>query len=87
MNCVVEYCKNEFYSQFDSESLSNQISKNTNLYIKEISAEMLYIVNKVMTTDPCSHFYVEVCRQVYELLEKLYEEHSDNLEIDETIFE
>lgn len=87
MNCVVEYCKNKFYSQFDSENLSNQISKNTNLSAKEISAEMLYIVNKVMTTDPCSHFYVEVCRQVYELLEKLYEEHSDNLEIDETIFE
>lgn len=87
MNCVVEYCKNKFYSQFDSENLSNQISKNTNLSVKEISVEMLYIVNKVMTTDPCSHFYVEVCRQVYELLEKLYEEHSDNLEIDENIFE
>ena len=86
MNSVVEYCKNEFYSQFDSENLSNQISKNTNLSVKEISAEMLYIVNKVMTTDPCSHFYAGVCRQVYELLEKLYEEHSDNLEIDETIF-
>ncbi|WP_243447942.1 SEC-C metal-binding domain-containing protein [Clostridium tetani] len=87
MNCVVEYCKNKFYSQFDSENLSNQISKNTNLSVKEISTEMLYIVNKVMTTDPCSHFYIEVFRQVYELLEKLYEKHSDNLEIDETIFE
>ncbi|CEQ29784.1 SecC motif-containing protein [[Clostridium] sordellii] len=87
MNSVVESCKNGFYSQFDSENLSNQISKNTNLSVKEVSAEMLYIVNKVMTTDPCSHFYVEVCRQVYKLLEKLYEEHSDNLEIDETIFE
>lgn len=86
MNCVVEYCKNKFSSQFDSESLLNQISKNTNLSVKEISDEMLYILNKVVVTDPCSYADISVCRQVYELLEKLYEQHSDDLEIDETIF-
>lgn len=86
MNCVVEYYKNKFSSQFDSESLLNQISKNTNLYVKEISDEMLYILNMVVVTDPCSHADILVCRQVYELLEKLYEQHSDDLEIDETIF-
>lgn len=87
MNSVVEYCKVEFYSQFNSDKLLNQINKNIDPSITEISDEMLYLLDKMVTTDPCSYWNTSVCGQVYELLEDLYNNHSDTLEIDETIFE
>lgn len=41
MNSIVKYCKYNFYSQFNLENLLNQINKNINLEISEISHEML----------------------------------------------
>lgn len=87
MNSVVEDCKYEFYSQFNLENLLNQINKSINPDISEISREMLYILDKILTTDPCSYWSTSVSKQVYELMEDLYNQHSDTLEIDETIFE
>ncbi|MGO5066606.1 MULTISPECIES: YecA family protein [unclassified Clostridium] len=87
MNSVVEYCKDNFYSQFDSDKLLDQINKNINSFITEISHEMLYLLDKIVTTDPCSYWNTSVCAQVYELLEDLYNNHSGTFEIDETIFE
>lgn len=87
MNSVVEYCKDNFYSQFDSDKLLDQINKNINPFITEISHEMLYLLDKIVTIDPCSYWNTSVCEQVYELLEDLYNNHSGTLEIDETIFE
>ena len=87
MNSVVEYCKYKFYSQFNLENLLNQINKSINPDTSEISHEMLYILDKILTTDPCSYWNISVSRQVYELMEDLYNKHSDTLEIDETIFE
>lgn len=87
MNWVVEYCKANFYSQFDSDKLLDQISKNIDPFITEINHEMIYLLDKILTTEPCSYWNTSVCRQVSELLEDLYNNHSDVLEIDETIFE
>lgn len=87
MNLVVEYCKTNFYSQFDSDNLLNQISENIDPFISEISHEMLYLFDKIVITDPCSYWNTSVCTQVYELLEDLNNNYSDALEIDETIFE
>ncbi|WP_278320124.1 SEC-C metal-binding domain-containing protein [Haloimpatiens massiliensis] len=87
MNWVVEYCKAKFYSQFDLDKLLDQIDKNIDLCITEISHEMLYLLDKIVTTEPCSYWNTSVCGQVYKLLEDLYNNHSNDLEIDETIFE
>ncbi|MDY2882796.1 MAG: SEC-C domain-containing protein [Romboutsia timonensis] len=87
MNLLVEYCKDKFYSQFNIENLLNQINKSISPDISEISHEMLYILYKILTSDPCSYWSTSVFRQVYKLMEDLYNKHSDTLEIDETIFE
>ena len=87
MNLLVEYCKDKFYSQFNIENLLNQINESISPDISEISHEMLYILYKILTSDPCSYWSTSVFRQVYKLMEDLYNKHSDTLEIDETIFE
>lgn len=87
MNLVVEYCKNMFYSEFDSNKILRKINKNIDPSTTEINNEMIYLLNRIITTDPCSYWNTSVCEQVYELLEDLYTYHSDSLEIDETTFE
>lgn len=87
MNYVVEHCKYEFYSQFNLENLLNQINESIYSDIGEISHEMIYILDNILTSDPCSYWNTSVSRQVYELMEDLYNKHGDALEIDETIFE
>lgn len=87
MNDVVENCKNYFYSQFNSDNLLNEINKKLDLSITTISHEMLYILNKVLSIEPCSYFNVVVCKEVYELMEDLYDKYGKDLEVDEEIFE
>ncbi|WP_280527039.1 SEC-C metal-binding domain-containing protein [Clostridium senegalense] len=84
---MVEYCKNEFYSQFNSDKLLNQINENLDLSITGVSHEMLYILDKILSTDPCSYWNISVCKEVCELLEDLYNGYSEALEIDEEVFE
>lgn len=87
MNLVVEYCKHKFYSQFNLENLLNRINESINPDISEINHEMLYILDKILTSNLCSYWSTSVYRQVYELMEDLYNKHSETLEIDEIIFE
>lgn len=87
MNLVVEYCKNMFYSGFDSNKLLEKINEDIDPFTTKINYEMTYLLNRIVTTDPCSYWNTSVCKQVYELLEDLYTYHSDSLEIDETTFE
>lgn len=87
MNLFFEYCKSKFYSQFDSDKLLDQINKNIDLFTTEINHEFIYILNKMLTVEPCSYWDKSVCNQVFTLLENLYSKYGDILEIDETIFE
>lgn len=87
MNFFVECSKYKFYSQFDSDKLLEKINKNIDPSITEINYEVLYILHKIVTIDPCSYWNKSVCNKVFSLLEELYNKYSDLLEINETIFE
>lgn len=87
MNDVLEFCEKMFYNQFDSNTLLNRINENIDPFTSNINNEMTYILNRIITTDPCSYWNIPVYKQVHELLEDLYTNHSDSLEIDEITFE
>jgi hypothetical protein len=87
MNLAVDFCIDKYYSQFDSTNLLNQINENIDPLLTNINHEMIYIFNRILTTDPCTYWDASVCRQVYELLEDLYNNCGGALVINETIFE
>lgn len=86
MNMVNAYCKIKYYKQFDSDSLLEQVQKKVDSSISNISKEMLIVFNKIITTDPCTYWDVDVYKQTTFQLESLFQTYGNIVEIDDSAF-
>lgn len=86
MNLVKPYCKSKYYTEFDSTQLLEKIQKNIDPSVTELSKEFQFIFHKMLYTDPCSYWNKDVYNQTSSLLETLFQNYGNQLEIDESIF-
>ena len=80
------YCDAAYYREFDSLALLSDVQACINPSICEFSKEFQFIFHKMLHTDPCSYWDKTVYEQVITLLEKLFQDHAAQLEIDEHTF-
>lgn len=86
MDLVKAYCKSKFYNEFDSSSLLEQIKTHIDPTITTLNREFQIIFDKVLNNDPCSYWNKDVFNQTAFLLETLFQNNGNQIEIDETIF-
>lgn len=86
MNLVKPYCISKYYSNFDSISLLQEIQNLIDSSATSLSREFQFIFHKVLYTDPCSYWNKDVYSQTSSLLEMLFQNYENQLEIDESVF-
>ncbi len=86
MNITTQYCKSKYYSEFDTEQLLEEIQKQIEPSLTELCEEFQFIFHKMLYTDPCSYWNKEVYGQTFFLLETLFQNYGNQIEIDESIF-
>lgn len=83
---ISNYCKMRYYNQYDSKQLLHQVQGKIDKNINHLSYEMLYVFWQMLNIDPCSYWKSSVFLQTYSILESLYKSHSQQINVDETIF-
>lgn len=86
MNLVLEYCMSKYYIEYDSEALLDKIQKSIDPQITNLCKEFQFIFHKMLYNDPCLYWNKDVYVQTSSLLESLFQNFGNNLEIDEPIF-
>jgi hypothetical protein len=76
----------KYYSEFDTKQLLGQIQNHIDPSVKGISEEFQFIFHKMLFKDPCSYWNKSVYNQTYSLLETIFRNYGNQLEIDESIF-
>lgn len=80
-----DYCHWKYYSEYNIEELLKDVKKiDSNVTI--LHEAFVFIFNKILHTDPCSYWNKDVYIETLTLLEKLYSNYRNQLNIDETIF-
>lgn len=86
MGLIKAYCTLNYYSEFDSKSLLQEIQNRIDPSVKSIINEFQLIFHNILYTEPCSYWNESVYNQTIYLLETLVKDYGNNIEIDETTF-
>lgn len=86
INLVKPYCISKYYGEFDSAPLLKETKKHIDASVTKLSKEFQFIFHKMLYTDPCSYWNKDVYNQTSSLLESLFQNHGNQLEVDEPIF-
>lgn len=80
------YCNYKYFNEYDSSVLLNDVQKNIDSSTSCLNKEFLYIFYKMLNIEPCSYWNNDVYKETYSQLENLYKTNSNQLNIDENIF-
>lgn len=81
------YCKNRYYSEYDSTAVLIRLQEELSTPINDISHEMLLPLYKLCFDTPYSYWNKDVAKQTLEKLENMYLQNPKNIIIDEATFE
>lgn len=72
MNSPKSYCEWNYYNQFDSAALFNEVREQINPDITKLEKEFQYLFYKILHTDPCIYWDKVVYTHTISLLENLF---------------
>lgn len=86
MNFTKKYCESKYYNQFDTSTLLNEVAGQINPTIKKLEREFQYLFYKMLHTDPCAYWNKTVYTQTSLLLDDLFQNFGQKLEVEDTVF-
>lgn len=86
MSVFLQYCKTKYYSEFDTSAFLSEVQKQIDPSITLINREFQNIFYYIFNNDPCSYWNKDVYSQTKHLLEKMSNNCSNQLSVDENVF-
>lgn len=86
MSLASAYCESKYYQEFDTEKLLKEVQEKLNPSISRVEKEFQSVFHKLLHEEPCNYWNKDVYNQTIALLENLFQMHSQQIEIDEGVF-
>ncbi|MBP3387553.1 MAG: hypothetical protein J6L23_03350, partial [Clostridia bacterium] len=82
MELLKPYCEYKYYEHYDASKLLNDVQQNISPSIVKLDIEYAYVFYRMMNTRPCIFWNKDVYTQTISLLEKLFQDHPNELKIE-----
>ena len=82
MDLLKPCCEYKYYEHYDATKLLNEVQQNVSTSIVGLDKEYAYVFYRMMNTRPCIFWNKAVYTQTVLLLEKLFQDHPNELKIE-----